>query len=145
MGSVELDISAYHERNFSPCPAAIFSFPLPNHSHDLFFIADFHLLFVGNIMIIITTNALTQTVSIIIAPLLFIVNESEISHNVVLVFGFVDYNFFDFLALQVIDMVEFVSIPAAALKFESLPVVKHPVELPQIFIVDDIQDAQKLR
>jgi hypothetical protein len=117
VSSVKLEISAYHERNFVPFPAAIFSFPLPNHSHDLFFIADFHHLFVGNIFIIIRTNCFTQTVSIIIAPIGFIVNESEISHNVVLVFGFVDLNFYDVLALQVIDMVEFVTIPAAALEF----------------------------
>ena len=86
MSSVKLEISAYHERNFGPIPAAIFSFPLPNHSHDLFFIADFHHLFVDNILII-TANVLTQTATIITT---IFVNESEISHNVVLVVGLVD-------------------------------------------------------
>ncbi len=56
-----------------------------------------------------------------------------------------DLNFDDLLVLQVIDTVEFVSIPAAALKFERLAVVKNPVKLFQVFIVLDIQDAQKLR
>jgi hypothetical protein len=57
----------------------------------------------------------------------------------------VDLNFDDLLVLQVIDTVEFVSIPAAALKFERLTIVKNPVKLFQVFIVLDIQDAQKLR
>jgi hypothetical protein len=57
----------------------------------------------------------------------------------------VDLNFDDLLVLQVIDTVEFVSIPAAALKFERLAVVKHPVKFFKVFIVLDIQDAQKLR
>jgi hypothetical protein len=56
-----------------------------------------------------------------------------------------DLNFDDLLVLQVIDTVEFVSIPAAALKFERLAVVKHPVKFFKVFIVLDIQDAQKLR
>ena len=74
------------------------------------------------------------------------VNVSEIIHKDVSInFETVDLNFDDFLVLQVRDFVEFVSIPAAALKFKRLTVVKHPVELLQIFIVDDIQDAQKLR
>jgi len=57
----------------------------------------------------------------------------------------VDLNFDDLIVTQVIDTIESVSIPAAALKFERLAVVKHPVKLFQIFIVLDIQDAQKLR
>jgi hypothetical protein len=73
------------------------------------------------------------------------VNESEISHNVVDVVCFVDLNFDDLLVLQVIDTVEFVSIPAAALKFERLAVVEHPVKFFKVFIVLDIQNAQKLR
>ncbi len=74
------------------------------------------------------------------------VNESEISHNVVEVVCFVDLNFDDLLlVIQVIDTVEFVSIPAAALKFERLTIVKNPVKLSPVFIVRDRQDAQKLR
>jgi hypothetical protein len=57
----------------------------------------------------------------------------------------VDLNFDDFLVLQVRDLVEFMSIPVAALKFKRLTVVKHPVELSQSFIVHVIQGAQKLR
>jgi hypothetical protein len=57
----------------------------------------------------------------------------------------VDLNFGDFLVLQVTDMLKFVTIPAAALKFKRLTVVKHPVEFFQVFIVLYIQGAQKLR
>ena len=56
-----------------------------------------------------------------------------------------DLNFDDLIATQVMDTVESVSIPAAALKFERLAVVKNPVKLLKVFIVLDMQDAQKLR
>ena len=55
-----------------------------------------------------------------------------------------DLNFDDLLVLQVIDTVEFVSIPAAAFKFERLAVVKHPVKLVSPFIIADIQNPHKL-
>lgn len=73
------------------------------------------------------------------------VNVSDITRLVVLFIGIVDLNFDDFLVLQVKGTVEFMSIPAAALKFKRLTVVKHPVELFQVFIVLVIQGAQKLR
>jgi hypothetical protein len=98
VGSVELDISAYHERNLFIIAAAIFASPLPNHSHDLFFIADFHDRFSDKSFIITIVIANFNKTEIIMTTIF--VNVSEIIHKDVLInFETVDLNFDDFLVL----------------------------------------------
>ena len=116
-------------------PSCRLFFSMPNHTHDLFFIADFH---------VINPTTFHRNVSGFIIITIF-VNECELSQFVEL---FVDFNFDDFLFLlkikKNVEVFFLILVKVKVLKFERLAVVKHPVEISD-FLVPFTPGAQKLR